>query len=49
MTANEAGGKQKKAAPSKKQESFRFYRVVRAALTPLIKLLWPTEIVNNDR
>ena len=49
MTANEAGGKQKKASPSKKQESFRFYRVVRAALTPLIKLLWPTEIVNKDR
>ena len=38
-----------KAAKPKKEESFRFYRVVRAVLTPLIKLLWPTEIVHNER
>ena len=38
-----------KAAKPKKEESFRFYRVVRAVLTPLIKLLWPTEIVHKER
>lgn len=37
-----------KAAKPKKEESFRFYRVVRAVLTPLIKLLWPTEIVHKE-
>ena len=38
-----------KAAKPKKEESFWFYRVVRAVLTPLIKLLWPTEIVHKER
>lgn len=40
----------KDAAPKKKkEESFRFYRVVRAFLVPLIKMLWPTEVVNRER
>lgn len=37
------------AHKKKKEESFRFYRVVRAFLVPLIKMLWPTEVVNRER
>ena len=50
-------GEEKKAAKTgaakpvkkKKEESFRFYRVVRCVLTPLIKLLWPTKVVGKER
>ena len=50
-------GEEKKAAKTgaakpvkkKKEESFRFYRVVRCGLTPLIKLLWPTKVVGKER
>lgn len=49
-------GEEKKAAKTgaakpvkkKKEESFRFYRVVRCVLTPLIKLLWPTKVVGKE-
>ena len=44
-----AAEKKPAARPKKKEESFRFYRVVRAVLTPLIRLLWPTEIVHKER
>lgn len=39
----------KQLARPKKEESFRFYRVMRALLTPLIKLLWPTKVVGKER
>ena len=44
-----AAEKKPASRPKKKEESFRFYRVVRAVLTPLIRLLWPTEIVHKER
>lgn len=53
--ANEAekphaeSAKKRKTLPPPKPENFRFYRFVRALLAPLIKVLWPTEIVHKER
>ena len=49
MTGKEAAAKKAAKPVKKKEESFRFYRVVRAFLAPLIKLLWPTEVVHRER
>lgn len=49
MTDNETAAKKAAKPVKKKEESFRFYRVVRAFLAPLIRLLWPTEVVHRER